>query len=484
MNGHRISITGSLDNRLKSWLTGHPDGHERGALVLFRKMERTVAGLSPSTRFVAVDVIEMDGDWILESSPVHLRINLRRFQDIYILCERERLELGFAHSHPRGVLDFSTKDDLNEQSILRGYAGCNGRDVSLIAIVLADGQWRARVRSGATPDSVTDVRHVCVLGADLAVHLGKADDATPSEVLRRQEAAFGKPFNEKLRSLRIAIVGGGGTGSSVATLAARAGVGELIIIDGDLLEDSNLNRVRGYRSCDIGESKAATLARYIRDLGLSVAVAAIPAYVNESPEAIDAISSADLVFGCTDDVAGREVLNQAVYYYCQGLIDCGLTGKIDFDQERQPYLRDHRGRVSTVLPEFGACLRCQGVVTEEKLSYESALKERPELAELDPETLRTEFYLVGGGERAPGVGPFTSATADMAVATLFDLVRPYRRLPSDISRDNIWYDFVHMAIHSNMPKDNAECFCCGPNGLLLKPEDGYRLDMPSLGKPS
>ncbi|CDX45251.1 UBA/THIF-type NAD/FAD binding protein [Mesorhizobium sp. ORS 3359] len=482
MNGHRISITGSFDGRLKSWLTGHLGGHERGALVLFRKMDRTVSGLPASTRFVAVDVIEMDGDWVLDSSPVHLRINLRKFQDIYLRCEQERLELGFAHSHPGGMLGFSTKDDQNEQSILRGYAGCNGPEVSLVAMILADGQWRARVRPGAAPQCVTDVRHVCVLGTEFAVHINETGDAVPSELLRRQEAAFGEPFNEKLRSLRVAIVGGGGTGSSVATLVARAGVGELIVIDGDLLEETNLNRVRGYRRCDVGESKAATLARYIRDLGLMLTVVAIEAYVNESPEAVDAISSADLVFGCTDDVAGREVLNQAVYYYCQGLIDCGLTGNIGVDQERQPYLRDHRGRVSTVLPESGGCLRCQGVVTEEKLSYESALKARPNLVELDPETLREEYYLVGGGERAPGVGPFTSATADMAVAALFDLVRPYRQLPSDIRRDNIWYDFVHMIIYSNMPKDNTDCFCCGPNGLLLEPENGYRLRMPSLGQ--
>ncbi|PBB80026.1 thiamine biosynthesis protein ThiF [Mesorhizobium sp. WSM3879] len=482
MNGHRISITGSFHDRLKSWLTGHLGGHERGALVLFRKMDRTVSGLPASTRFVAVDVIEMDGDWVVDSSPVHLRINLRKFQDIYLRCEQERLELGFAHSHPGGMLSFSTKDDQNEQSILRGYAGCNGPEVSFVAMILADGQWRARVRPGAAPQRVMDVRHVCVLGSELAVHINETGDAVPSELLRRQEAAFGEPFNEKLRSLRVAIVGAGGTGSSLATLIARAGVGELIVIDGDLLEESNLNRVRGYRRCDVGESKAATLARYIRDLGLMLNVVAIEAYVNESPEAVDAISSADLVFGCTDDVAGREVLNQAVYYYCQGLIDCGLAGNIGVDQEREPYLRSHKGRVSTVLPESGGCLRCQSVVTEEKLSYESALKARPNLVEVDPETLREEYYLVGGGERAPGVGPFTSATADMAVATLFDLVRPYRRLPSDIRRDNIWYDFVHMVIYSNMPKDNTDCFCCGPNGLLLESENGYRLRMPALGK--
>ncbi|WP_301555194.1 hypothetical protein [Mesorhizobium ventifaucium] len=47
----------------------------------------------------------------------------------------------------------------------------------------------------------------------------------------------------------------------VATLVART-----IVTMAILLEDSNLNRVRGYRRSDVGKSKAATLARYIRDL--------------------------------------------------------------------------------------------------------------------------------------------------------------------------------------------------------------------------
>jgi molybdopterin/thiamine biosynthesis adenylyltransferase len=285
-----------------------------------------------------------------------------------------------------------------------------------------------------------------------------------------------------LRSLRAAVVGEGGTGSPVATLLARAGVGELILIDGDVLDKTNMNRVRGFRAEDIGKNKAQSLKKFIDSLGLDVTVSAIGSKLDESGEAVDALSSADVVFGCTDDQAGRDLMNQAIYYYAQVLIDVGLTGLVDVDLEGRPYLRDHRGRVSCILPEAGACLRCQKVVTEEGLKYEQAIKDNPELAKLDPETLKRDYYLIGGGEQAPGVGPFTSATADNAVATLMDLIRPYRDLPPELRRDNIWIDFVHMSIHSNEPMDDPECIYCRKRSLLLKPEGKYRLEIPRLGK--
>ena len=175
-------------------------------------------------------------------------------------------------------------------------------------------------------------------------------------------------------------------------------------------------------------------------------------------------------------------MNQALYYYCLVYIDTGLTGLIDHDSDHQPYLRDHRGRVSTILPEHGSCLRCQRVVTEDKLKYEQALRENPDLANLDAETLKREYYLTGGGESAPGVGPFTSATADFAVASLMNLIRPYRKIDTDLRQDNIWYDFVHLHIHSNMPIIDSDCFCCGSPGLRNAAEGGYRLGMPQLGK--
>lgn len=480
MSGPRVTFPASLERRVSGWLDGHPDGHERGAIILFRKFDRPVEGLPVSPRYVAIDAVMMDGDWVLDSSPTHLRINLRNLPPIYLRCEQEGLELGFAHSHPSGVPNFSVKDDQNEQAILRGYAGCNGQSVALVALVLCDHGWRARVRSGGAAKRAETARHVAVLGENIEIHLPDDDGATP-ETLRRQDAAFGKPFNRKLQSLRAVVTGGGGTGSPTAIQLARSGIGELISIDGDRLDASNLNRVRGYRRSNVGERKAPLLAAYIAGIGLDITVASIDGYIDR-PDAVDAVASADILFGCTDDVAGRDIMNQATYYYCLAYIDVGLTGRIDEDADKLPYLRDHRGRISTILPEHGACLRCQGVVTEAKLAYERALRERPELAALDPETLRREYYLSGGQESAPGVGPFTGTVADIGVATFMNLIRPYRHLPPDLRQDNIWIDFVHMGLYSNMPIFDPDCFCCGKNGLLNSAEGAYRLGMPALGR--
>jgi molybdopterin-synthase adenylyltransferase len=481
MKGHRITLLGSQDAELRDWLNGHPEGHERGAIVLFRRLARKVRNQPVSDRFLAVIVIKMTDEWIIESSPTHLRINMRMLPAIYLRCEVENLELGFVHSHPAGFVGFSPRDDINEQNILYGLSGCNGKESYLVAMVLSDGKWWARIRHGKNLQAVLAVRHTSVLTDKIEMH-GISVPEKSVETLSRQEAAFGKPFNAKLQSLRVVVVGAGGTGSPIATLLARAGIGELIIIDGDVLDKTNMNRVRGYRLDHVGRKKAQSLKEVIEGFQLKVSVSAIDSFLDESGEAIDALSSADVVFGCTDDQIGRNFINQAIYYYAQVYIDVGLTGFIDFDADGQPYLRDHRGRVSCILPEYGACLRCQRVVTDQKLKYEQAIKDNPELANLDSVTLEREFYLIGGGEQAPGVGPFTNAAADNAVATLFNLVRPYRKIADDLRQDNIWIDFVHMGIHSNEPLDDPECYICRMHVILLQHEGKYRLKTPRLGE--
>lgn len=481
MIGHRITMLGSLDCALQEWLCGHPDGHERGALVLFRRLARVVNNIPTSDRFLAVHVIELTGDWTIDSSSTHLTINMRKLPEIYLKCEAEGLVLGFVHNHPLSNIKFSSQDEINELNILHGLSGCNGDASILVAMTLTEGKWNARIRQALSPREVLPVRHISVLSDKLGLHGITLPDETP-EIMLRQEAAFGKPFNAKLHSLRVVVVGAGGTGSAVATLLARAGVGELVIIDGDDLAGSNMNRVRGYQAKDIGKNKAVSLKGFIDSLKLNVRVAAISAFLNESCEAIDALSSADVVVGCTDDIAGRNLMNQAIYYHAQVYIDCGLTGRVDVHDDGFPYLRDHRGRVSCILPESGACLRCQRVVTDEKLRYEQAIKDNPELANLDSDTLKREYYLVGGGEQAPGVGPFTSATADNVVATLMNLIRPYRNISEELRQDNIWIDFIHMTIYSNEPVDDPDCICCRTHLLLLRAEGKYRLEMPILGE--
>src|SRR5690606_19313773 len=107
------------------------------------------------------------------------------------------------------------------------------------------------------------VRHTLVLAERIHLYGYRESGADHSEVQARQAAAFGRPFVDMLQSLRIGVVGCGGTGSPLATLLARSGIGELIHIDKDKLAKSNLNRVRGLTTADVGKNKATSLKGYI-----------------------------------------------------------------------------------------------------------------------------------------------------------------------------------------------------------------------------
>jgi len=253
----------------------------------------------------------------------------------------------------------------------------------------------------------------------------------------------------------------------------------LIVVDKDKLEKSNLNRVRGAAVRDVTKNKARILKEFIEYLELPVSVTAIETSIDDDPHALDALASCDVIFGCTDDQIGREVLNASLYVYAQAYIDVGLGGRISNDKNDHPCLRYHFGRVSTILPEYGECLFCQDVIRDDRIQHQYALRCNPTMSEQEAR----ERYLVGGGEHAPGVGPFTSAVADHGVANLFNLLRTYRRYPPHIRSDMYVIDFVTMEFSSRQNKNDMDCPYCKKREYLLMNER-CRLNRPALGKPN
>jgi hypothetical protein len=474
MNQPRITLLASQDKLLREHFNSHTDGHERAAVVLFKRLSITAGGLPTSDRFIAVAIHPFEEAWVTGNSPSHIAFETRHLREFFRRCEEESLVFGFAHNHPTGFPDFSDTDDANELTLLEAVSNRNGRGVSLVALLWTQDAWKARVRTDLAPRETVSARHVLVTDRPMRVYLasgvGRKDDAHA-----RQAAAFGMPFVHTLQSLRVAIVGVGGTGSPTATLLARSGIGELVLIDPDDLEQSNLNRVRGAARPDVGKNKAAILDRYILSLGLGTNVTALSFHV-DTVEGVDALASSDVIFGCTDDQIGREVLNTTAYAYAQPYIDVGLGGQLAQDANGQPYLRYHHGRVSTILPEAGECLFCQGVLTEQWIRRDYALRENPKM----DETQARERYLEGGAEQAPGVGPFTSAIADFGVATLFDLLAPFRKFPDELRWDAFSLDFVKMALQSSRARNDANCPYCGSRQFLVMQEK-QRLNRPNLG---
>src|SRR5437868_1798936 len=121
---------------------------------------------------------------------------------------------------------------------------------------------------------------------------------------------IGAEGQNKLGASRVAIVGCGATGSAVAGLLARAGVGFLRIIDRDYVEPSNLQRQALFDEADAAESipKAVAAARKIAAFNSEVQVK--PEVADLTPENTEALlSEADLVLDATDNFETRYLIN-------------------------------------------------------------------------------------------------------------------------------------------------------------------------------
>jgi molybdopterin-synthase adenylyltransferase len=477
MSGPRLTLLSSQHEQLVDFLCSHPHGHERAAIILFRRLSVQLEGLAESDRYIAHEIILFDDDWTTGSSKLHVGFNLAPLRDLFRRCEEENFVFGFVHNHPDGPAGFSSTDEKNEQTLLSALCNRNGPDITFVAMLWAEEGWHARVRHGHVPENSVPVRHTLVIGNRIELYGYRESSPAHTEIQARQVAVFGQAFVDMIQSLRVGIVGTGGTGSPLATLGARAGVGELVLIDDDNLDASNLNRVRGLFKRDEGEKKAEKLKCFIDAIGVSVETSFCLARVDEDPMAVDALASCDVVFGCTDDFSGRDAMNIAAYIYAQAYIDLGLGGRVIEDVEGNPVLRYHHGRISTILPEAGECLFCQGVIKDAWIQTQIARRENPDITD---EELK-ERYLEDGGEGAPGVGPFTSATADFALATLFDLIKPYRRYPPEVRRDMFEIDFINMEIRSRQVSGDMDCPYCQRHEFLLLNEN-YRLERPFLGK--
>lgn len=310
---------------------------------------------------------------------------------------------AIVHTHPGGQAFFSDQDDANEAELAR-TAG-NKRLRGLASIVLGgDGSVVARLW---TPGRATrQADWVQAVGGRLRRWSAEQTTHGEDEHLDRQARLFGPNFNSLVRSLRVAVVGAGGTGSPTALLLARLGVGHLLVIDQDVVETTNLNRVHGSRRPDAeaGLPKVDMLRREIELAGLGVQVETRRAWVNE-PGLRDAVRSCDAIFSCTDDHAGRALLNRFAYYYGTPVIDVGLRMA-----PRDGGGHDINGRVTTLIPGH-PCLLCGGFIDARRAAEEAL--ERADPAEFARR--KQEAYVQGAGDPAPAVVTFTTEMACVAV---------------------------------------------------------------------
>ncbi|HTC93837.1 MAG TPA: ThiF family adenylyltransferase [Terriglobales bacterium] len=121
---------------------------------------------------------------------------------------------------------------------------------------------------------------------------------------------IGPEGQRKLASAKVAVIGCGATGSAVASLLARAGIGEIRIIDRDYVERSNLQRQSLFDEADARESLPKALAAARKIAAFNSEIRVHPEIADLTPENIESLlGSSDLLLDATDNFETRYLVN-------------------------------------------------------------------------------------------------------------------------------------------------------------------------------
>lgn len=181
-----------------------------------------------------------------------------------------------------------------------------------------------------------------------------ADGPTPSEAQRR------------LREARVAVLGVGGLGGRTAWELACCGVGELRLIDGDLVETSNLDRQIQYVEADLGRRKVEAMAERLRAFNSATTVEATFGRIESEAELAEYIAGADVVIDAADWPAHE------IEFWCNAA--CFAAGIPYIAMSQLPPLV----RVGPLyVPGMTGCYACQDIrYRREYPLYDTAIAQR------------------------------------------------------------------------------------------------------------
>lgn len=222
----------------------------------------------------------------------------------------------------------------------------------------------------------------------------------------RQAKLFGEVGQQLLRTARIGIVGAGGAGMLAVEMLSRLGVGELVVIDPEKVELSNLTRLPGAHPSDacriltkpdrpdwiqrfgsrLSRHKVHVARRLARQAGQGTRVEAYPTDVRESP-AVTALLDCDYIVLAADSATARHLINIISHQYLIPMIQVGVKIPID----KAGAVGDVFTAVRPVTPD-GGCLRCAGLIDASRLARE-----------LLPDPLQRKLADYGTGQSAPSV---------------------------------------------------------------------------------
>ena len=414
-----LSLSGDQHEHLKSFLFPD-DGKEAVALLLCGRR----AGYRRE-RLVVREIHGIPYDQCIERTASLVSWRPEYVAPLLDRAAEEGLSVIKVHSHPSGCAAFSPTDDEGDARLLPMIRGWVEADVAHgSAVMLPHGVMFGRVlRSSGILDPINCI---AVVGDDLHFWYADRDGLGSANFAASSAQVFGGGTIERLQRLSIAVVGASGTGSPVVEQLQRLGVGELVIVDDDHMEERNVIRVLNSTMRDVKEKrlKVDVLADAIGRVELGTRVVRIKRNL-WNPEVVRAVAQCDVVFGCMDSVDGRYLLNVLATYYTLPYFDIGVRLQAVPSGPEKGQIREVCGTVNYLRPGRSSLLS-RGLFTMEEVATAGLWRNDPDAHKQQ----ERDGYIRGTAVQRPAVISVNMFAASLAVNEFLARLHPFREDPN------------------------------------------------------
>jgi molybdopterin/thiamine biosynthesis adenylyltransferase len=358
------------------------DGDEHGAIVL-----SGIAQSPAGPRLLARDVVlAADGVDYVAGQRGYRMLTAQFVSRVARRCRDERLVYLAVHNHGgRDRVGFSGDDYASHQ---RGYPALldvvDGLPVG--GLVFAENAVAGSLWT--SPHRQLPLSEARVLGVQIRLLTPEpsADPPGRAPAYDRQARLFGDRGQDLLHRTIVGIIGVGGIGSLVVELLARLGVGRFILVDPDVISESNVPRITGSTLRDaavwftragrpswmrriaerLATSKVAHARRLIRRANPHATVETIRGDVTDESVA-RRLAGCDYLFLAADSMQARLVFNAVVHAYLIPGVQVGVKVPVE---PASGDIGDVFSATRMVTPSSG-CLWCNGLITPAGLQREA-----------------------------------------------------------------------------------------------------------------
>ena len=330
---------------------------------------------------------------------------------------RSNMALLKIHSHPGGYRKFSDTDDSSDKEFFNSAFGWATNDKPhASAVMLPSGEIFGRFFFSDMTHKPID--KISIIG-DTILQFSKLIDIRKDDFALRTIQAFGEKTFQILKGLSVGVVGCSGTGSPVIEQLVRLGIGKIVLVDPDIVEMKNLNRIINTTSLDAneGKSKVTTIANAIERIGLGTIIDSHQVNLYDDVNTLKELITCDIIFGCMDSVDGRYLLNQLCSFYLIPYFDLGVL----LEADNSGGIKKICGSVHYLQPGKSSLIT-RGLYTMDDLRASSQYRKNPE----EFENLKKNAYIKNVNVNSPAVISVNMQIASHAVNEFLNRIHPFK----------------------------------------------------------